>query len=48
MTPRDLVAQIAARLAAVGIEGARAEAWLLLAAATGRERAALMAASGTP
>ena len=43
MTPRDLVAQIAARLAAVGIEGARSEAWLLLAAATGRERAALMA-----
>ena len=43
MTPRDLVAHIAARLAAAGIENARSEAWLLLAAATGRARAALMA-----
>jgi release factor glutamine methyltransferase len=43
MTPRESVAHIAARLAAVGIEGTRSEAWLLLAAATGRERAALMA-----
>jgi release factor glutamine methyltransferase len=41
--PRDLVAQIAARLGAAGIENARSEAWLLLAAATGRERAALIA-----
>ena len=48
MTPRDLVAQIAARLAAVGIEGARSEAWLLLAVATGRERAALMAGERVP
>jgi release factor glutamine methyltransferase len=48
MTPRDLVAHIAVRLAAAGIENARSEAWLLLAAATGRARAALMAgASGT-
>jgi release factor glutamine methyltransferase len=46
MTPRESVAQIAARLAAVGIEGTRSEAWLLLAAATGRERAALMAGGG--
>ena len=44
MPPRDVAAQIAARLAAAGIEGARSEAWLLLAAATGVERAALMAA----
>ena len=43
MRPRDLVARIAARLAAAGVENARSEAWLLLAAATGRERAALMA-----
>ena len=43
MTPRDFVARIAARLAAAGVENARAEAWLLLAAATGRERAALLA-----
>jgi release factor glutamine methyltransferase len=41
--PRDLAAQIAARLGAAGIENARSEAWLLLAAATGRERAALIA-----
>ena len=43
MTPRDLAAQIAARLATAGIERARSEAWLLLAAATGAERAALVA-----
>jgi release factor glutamine methyltransferase len=43
MTPRDLVDPIAARLAAAGIENARSEAWLLLSAATGRERAALVA-----
>jgi release factor glutamine methyltransferase len=43
MMPRDLVADIAARLAAAGIEAARAEAWLLLAAATGRRRADFMA-----
>jgi release factor glutamine methyltransferase len=43
MTPRDLVARIAARLASAGIEDARAEAWLLLAAATGRVRAELIA-----
>jgi release factor glutamine methyltransferase len=47
MTWRDLAAQITARLAAAGIEGARSEAWLLLAAATGVERAALMAGSDT-
>jgi release factor glutamine methyltransferase len=43
MTSPDLAARIAARLAAAGIEGARSEAWLLLAATTGVERAALMA-----
>ena len=43
MTSRDLAAQIAARLAAAGIEGARSETWLLLAVATGVERAAFMA-----
>ena len=37
---------MAARLAEAGIEDVRAEAWLLLAAATGRERAALMAGVG--
>ena len=42
-TPRDLATEVAAGLAAAGIENARPEAWLLLAAATGRERAALMA-----
>jgi len=44
--PRDLIASLAARLAEAGIEEARAEAWLLLAAATGRERAALVAGPG--
>jgi release factor glutamine methyltransferase len=47
MTLRDLAAEIAARLAAAGIEGARSEAWLLLAAVTGRERAALMTGADT-
>ena len=42
-TPRDLATEVAAGLAAAGIENARPEAWRLLAAATGRERAALMA-----
>jgi release factor glutamine methyltransferase len=42
MTPRDYVPHVAARLAAAGIENARTEAWLLLAASTGRERAALI------
>ena len=45
-TARDLIAQLAERLAAAGIETARREAWLLLAAATGRERASLMAGAG--
>jgi len=49
MTPPALVAEIAARLAAAGIEDARAEAWLLLSIALGRERAELMAgAPATP
>jgi release factor glutamine methyltransferase len=43
MTPPDLVADIATRLAGAGVEAARAEAWLLLAAATGCRRAELMA-----
>ena len=43
LTPRDLAARIAARLGHAGIENARSEAWLFLAAATGRARAALMA-----
>jgi release factor glutamine methyltransferase len=43
MTLADMVARIAAHLAAAGIEGARAEAWLLLGTATGRHRAELMA-----
>jgi release factor glutamine methyltransferase len=43
---RGLIARLAARLAEAGIEDARAEAWLLLAAATGRERAALVAGDG--
>jgi release factor glutamine methyltransferase len=47
MTPREVVTQVAARLAAAGIEDARSEAWLLLAAATGRARAALMAGADT-
>ena len=39
------IASLAARLRAAGIEAARSEAWLLLAAATGRPRGALMAAA---
>jgi release factor glutamine methyltransferase len=37
------IARVTRHLAAAGIEGSRAEAWLLLAAATGRPRGALMA-----
>jgi release factor glutamine methyltransferase len=48
MTLRDIVAEIAARLAAAGVEDARPEAWLLLAAATGRQRAELMVGAGSP
>lgn len=40
---RERIGSIAERLAAAGIEDARGEAWLLLAAATGAERAALLA-----
>src|SRR5690606_35402451 len=40
---RERIGSIAARLAAAGIEDARGEAWLPLAAATGVERAALLA-----
>jgi release factor glutamine methyltransferase len=40
---RERMAEFAARLAAAGIENARSEAWLLLTAATGAERAALLA-----
>jgi len=40
---RDLIIQLAGRLAAAGIDAARGEAWLLLGAATGQSRAALMA-----
>ncbi len=43
MTLRQIVAGVAGRLAAAGIETARSDAWLLLAAATRRERASLMA-----
>jgi release factor glutamine methyltransferase len=42
-TLRDIVARVAERLAAAGVETARGDAWLLLAAATGRQRAHLMA-----
>ncbi len=41
---RQIVARTAGRLAAAGVEAARGDAWLLLAAATGRPRASLMAA----
>jgi release factor glutamine methyltransferase len=41
--PRRRIADLADRLAAVGIEEARSEAWLLLSAATGRARAELVA-----
>jgi release factor glutamine methyltransferase len=37
------LAELNERLASAGIEGARGEAWLLLAAASGRSRASLMA-----
>ena len=37
------IAELSRRLAAVGIEAPRSEAWLLAAAATGRERASLIA-----
>jgi release factor glutamine methyltransferase len=40
---RERMAEVAGRLAAAGVENARGEAWLLLAAATGVERAALLA-----
>jgi release factor glutamine methyltransferase len=43
---RDLIARLAARLAEAGIEDAHAEAWLLLAAAAGRERAELVTGEG--
>ena len=46
MMPRDIAARIATRLAAAGIEDARAEAWLLLSVALGRSRAELMAGAG--
>lgn len=42
-SPRERIAAIAERLAAAGIDDARSEAWLLLAAATGTDRAALIA-----
>jgi release factor glutamine methyltransferase len=45
-TIRDLIAQLAEGLEATGIEAARREAWLLMATATGRERASLMAGAG--
>jgi release factor glutamine methyltransferase len=41
--PRQRVADLAAKLAAAGIDDARSEAWLLLQAATGCSRAALIA-----
>ena len=40
---RECIAEIAARLAAAGVENARGDAWLLLGAATGLERATLAA-----
>jgi release factor glutamine methyltransferase len=43
---RELTARLAARLADAGIANARAEAWLLLAAATGRDRAGLITSAG--
>jgi release factor glutamine methyltransferase len=44
--PRELIERLAVRLAEAGIENARAEAWLLLAAATGRDPAALITGAG--
>ncbi|MGH6917145.1 MAG: peptide chain release factor N(5)-glutamine methyltransferase [Geminicoccaceae bacterium] len=41
--PRQRAADLAAKLAAAGIEEARSEAWLLLAAVTGRSRTELIA-----
>lgn len=46
--PARLVLQAAEALAAAGIEAPRHEAWLLLAHATGQERAALIAARPGP
>jgi release factor glutamine methyltransferase len=40
---RRRLVELAAKLAAAGVEGARGEAWLLLSAATGRSRAELIA-----
>jgi release factor glutamine methyltransferase len=40
---RERIAEIADRLAAAGVENARGDAWLLVAAATGLERATLTA-----
>jgi len=42
---RQKIAELAADLAAAGVEDARRDAWLLLAAATGRSRADLVAGS---
>jgi release factor glutamine methyltransferase len=47
-SPRQRVVELAARLAAAGIEDARSEAWLLLAIATGRSRAELVAGAPAP
>ncbi|HSA80267.1 MAG TPA: peptide chain release factor N(5)-glutamine methyltransferase [Geminicoccaceae bacterium] len=47
-TARDLINPLAERLATAGIEAARAEAWLLLAVATGRARGVLIAGSPAP
>ena len=47
-SPRQRVVELAARLAAAGIEDARSEAWLLLSAATGRSRAELIAGAPLP
>jgi release factor glutamine methyltransferase len=41
--PRQRIAELAAKLAAAGIEDPRSEAWLLLSATTGRSRAELVA-----
>ncbi len=43
---RPRLLDLAEKLAAAGIEDARSDAWLLLAAATGRSRAELMAGAG--
>jgi release factor glutamine methyltransferase len=44
---RERVARIAGRLALAGVENPRGEAWLLLAAASGVERATLLAGAAT-